>query len=80
MTIEIPEDVAVTAQAHGLTAESYVQSLIDDEVRRIRLPLPPVEPKISMDEFIQEMSAHSDKVPQLPDEAFPQESFYKEHD
>jgi hypothetical protein len=33
-----------------------------------------------MEEFFRVMAAHSDKIPQLPDEAFTRESFYRDHD
>jgi len=35
---------------------------------------------MNIEEFLQKMSAHSDKIPQLPDEAFTRESFYQDHD
>jgi hypothetical protein len=40
----------------------------------------PAERKMDMEAFIRGMAAHSDKIPQLPDEAFTRESFYQDHD
>jgi hypothetical protein len=33
-----------------------------------------------MQAFYDALAAHSDKIPQLPDEAFTRESFYQDHD
>ena len=80
ITMEIPDELAVQAEARGLTTEIYVRSLIDSGARTATLPLPPSEPKIDMKTFLREMAANSDKIPQLPDEAFTRESFYQDHD
>ena len=80
ITIEIPDELAAKAEARGLTPESYVRSLIDSAVRTAPLPLPPAKPSIDMEQFFEAMAAHSDKIPQLPDEAFTRESFYQDHD
>jgi hypothetical protein len=34
----------------------------------------------NLEKFFEEMAAHSDKIPLLPDEAFTRESFYQDHD
>jgi hypothetical protein len=80
ITVEIPDDLAAQVKARGLTPESYVRSLIDDAVRTSPTPLPPAKPKMDMEEFIRKMSEHSEKIPELPDEAFTRESFYQDHD
>ena len=80
VTIEIPDEVAAKAEARGMTPESYVRSLIDDAAGTVPLPLPPAKPKMDMTQFFEAMSAYSDKIPQLPDEAFTRESFYQDHD
>jgi hypothetical protein len=80
ITMEIPDELAAQAEARGLTTESYVRGLIDRASRTIPLPLPPHEPKMNIEEFFKAMAAHSDKIPQLPDEAFTRESFYQDHD
>ena len=78
--IEIPDELAAKAEARGLTTESYVRSLIDSAVCTSPLPLPPAKPRMDMEQFFEAMAAHSDKIPQLPDEAFTRESFYQDHD
>ena len=80
ITVTIPDDFAAQVKARGLTPESYVESLIDDAARMAHAPLPPAKPKMDMESFFQAMSAYSDKIPQLPDEAFTRESFYQDHD
>ena len=81
ITVEIPDEIAAQVQARGLTPESYVRGLIEDAVRKS--PSPTVEqarPKRDMEAFFKAMAAHSEKIPQLPDEAFTRESFYQDHD
>jgi hypothetical protein len=80
ITVEIPDEFAAQVQARGLTPESYVRSLIEDAARNAPLPLPPAKPKIDMQTFLREMAANSEKIPQLPDQAFTRESFYQDHD
>ena len=80
ITIEIPDELAAQAQARGLTPEIYVRSLIDQAAHTSSVPIPPQEPKMDIETFLREMAAHSDKIPQLPDEAFTRESFYQDHD
>jgi hypothetical protein len=80
ITIEIPDELAAQAQARGLTTEIYVRSLIVGAALAVPIPLPPAKPRMDMEEFFEAMSANSDKIPQLPDEAFTRESFYQDHD
>jgi len=79
ITVDIPDEFAAQVKARGLTPEGYVRSLIDDAVRTAPVPLPPPKPKMNLEEFFRAMSAYSDKIPQLPDEAFTRESFYQDH-
>lgn len=78
ITVDIPDELAASVQASGITPEAYVRNLIEELLRR-RAP-EPAPRKITMEEFIRGMTAHSDKIPQLPDEAFTRESFYQDHD
>jgi len=80
ITVTIPDEFAAQVKARGLSPESYVESLIDDAARVATAVLPPAKPKMDMEEFFQAMAAYSDKIPQLPDEAFTRESFYQDHD
>jgi hypothetical protein len=80
ITLDISDELAGRIQAHGLDPQSFAQNLIDDAARNAPLPLPPAKPKVDMKTLLQEMAADSEKIPQLPDEAFTRESFYRDHD
>jgi len=80
ITVEIPDELAAKVQARGLTPESYVLGLIQDAERRVPVPLHLREPRMSIEEFLEAMAAHSDNIPVLPDKAFTRESFYQDHD
>jgi hypothetical protein len=77
VTVEISDELAAQVQARGLTPENFVRSLIDDAVRSAPTP---IRSKEEMEEFFRIMSENSDRIPQLPDEAFTRESFYQDHD
>jgi len=78
VTVDIPDDFAAQIEASGHTPEGYIRSLIEDAVRSAAIP--PARPKMGMPEFVRAMSANSERIPQLPDEAFTRESFYQDHD
>jgi hypothetical protein len=80
ITLDIPDEVAAQARARGLTPENYVRVLIDDAVRGGSRALEPKRGRRDMQAFFQAMAAYSEKIPQLPDEAFTRESFYQGHD
>jgi hypothetical protein len=82
ITVTIPDEFAAQVQARGMNPESYVESLIEDAARTAATTSVPVRPKDKMDmeTFLQKMAAFSDRIPQLPDEAFTRESFYADHD
>lgn len=80
ITIEVPDELAQMAKARGLTPERYVAALIEDAARSAPQPLHLKEPRMSAQEFVHAMAANSDRIPQLPDEAFTRESFYQDHD
>ena len=80
ITVDIPDEAAAQAQARGLTPESYVRKLVEDAVRMAPAPLPPAKPSMNMEKFFDALSAYSDRIPELPDEAFTRESFYQDHD
>ena len=79
ITVDIPDEFAAQVKARGLSPESYVRSLIDDAVRTAAA-LSPARPRMDMEAFFKGMAAYSEKIPQLPDEAFTRESFYQDHD
>jgi hypothetical protein len=82
ITIEIPDELAAQAQARGLTLEVYVRSLIEGAAgsRPLPLPIPRHLPRIDTETFLSNMAKYSEKIPQLPEEAFTRESFYQDHD
>ena len=80
VTANIPDELAAQVEARGLSAESFVQSLIDGAAYAAPKAFPAARPKLDLEEFFQKMAAFSDKIPQLPDEAFTRESFYQDHD
>jgi hypothetical protein len=78
ITVNIPDELAAQAQARGMTPESFVEGLIEDAARAKSEEQQ--APLRDMATFFREMAAYSDKIPQLPDEAFTRESFYQDHD
>jgi hypothetical protein len=80
ITVDIPDELAEQIRARGLTPEGFVRSLIDDAGRNASLPPEPARPERDMEAFFTGMAAYSEKIPQLPDEAFTRESFYQDHD
>jgi hypothetical protein len=81
ITVTIPDEVVSTAESLGLTPERYVEELIAE-----RATISPEQDGGSVDRvakfeaFLRAITAHSDKIPILPDEAFTRESFYQDHD
>jgi len=80
ITVDIPDELAARVQASGMSPEAYVRSLIEEAERHSQESVEEQRPKRDMETFFREMAAHSDKIPQLPDEAFTRESFYQDHD
>ena len=75
--VKIPDELAAQAEARGLTIEHYVQGLLAQRApglsnaRRLR----------SSEEvraWLDSLTQFSDKIPQLPEEAFTRESFYQD--
>ena len=88
ITVTIPDEFAAQVQASGLTPESFVEKLIAEQIAS---PIKKAAHSISlaprrsglardMEAFFKAIVANSDKLPQLPDEAFTRESFYQDHD
>jgi len=80
ITVEIPDDLATQVRARGLTPEGYIRALVEEAVRTAHQTLAPAEPKMDIETFIRGMASFSEKIPQLPDEAYTRESFYRDHD
>jgi hypothetical protein len=80
VTVEIPDEVVAAVQARGETPESYVRALVDEAVRSAPGHAAVAPKKRDIQAFLRAMAKNSDKIPQLPDEAFTRESFYRNHD
>ena len=82
--IELPPEVearlAVEAQARGIEVRTYIESLIEQAVSARSAAGHHQPTSEEMRAFFQTMAANSEKIPQLPDEAFQRESFYQDHD
>jgi hypothetical protein len=76
---EIEARLAAEAQARGIDIEVYVESLLEQAVTAVSSQ-PRRRNREEMRAFYNALAAHSDKIPQLPDEAFTRESFYRDHD
>lgn len=78
VTVTIPDELLAQVKARGITPESFVSELIEDAARaKSEVQLAPVR---DMEAFFKEMTAYSDKIPELPSEAFTRESIYQDHD
>ena len=73
ITVNIPDEVAAQAQARGLSPESYVEALIAENAPTEAASVSPAE----LASYLDAMARHSDKIPDLPIEAFSRESFYE---
>lgn len=93
ITVEIPDHLALAAQARGLSLDRRLAELLAEELASASakepasatmLPAPMSPPRRlgrrNMSMFFEIMAAHSDEIPALPEEAFTRESFYQDHD
>jgi Tfp pilus assembly protein PilN len=75
--VQVPDELAAQAKARGLALEDYAQQLLAQ-----RAPgLSKVGRARSSDEvraWLDSLTQFSDKIPQLPEEAFTRESFYQD--
>ena len=76
---EVEARLAAEAQAHGVDIEVYVESLLEQAVTAVTSQ-PRLRTREEMQAFYNVLAAHSDKIPQLQEEAFTRESFYQDHD
>jgi post-segregation antitoxin (ccd killing protein) len=80
VTVTIPDEIAAQIRARGLTVESYLEKLISEQTGKSETVTGAVNKQADLERFFEEMAAHSDKIPLLPDEAFSRESIYREND
>jgi hypothetical protein len=76
---EFEARLAAEAQARGVEVQTYVESLLEQAMATKIIP-PRRRTREEMRTFFEAMAANSDKIPQLPDDAFTRESFYQDHD
>ena len=76
---EVEARLAAGAQARGVEMRAYVESLLEQAVATGTVP-PRRRTRKEMEAFFEAMAANSEKIPQLPEEAFTRESFYQDHD
>ena len=76
---EIEARLAAEAEARGVEVQVYVERLLEQAITTGTVP-PRRRTREEMRAFFEAMAANSDKIPQLPDEAFTRESFYQDHD
>jgi hypothetical protein len=79
ITVTSPDDPAARIEARGFSPQGFVEGLIE-RASHVALLSPGRMGQRDMQRFFREISAHSDNIPQLPDEAFTRESFYRDHD
>jgi len=77
---EVEARLAAQAQAHGMGVQAYVERLLNQAlgVKNASGWRQPTTAEAAV--FFETMAAKSEKIPQLPDEAFRRESFYQDHD
>jgi hypothetical protein len=75
---DIEKRLIEAARAEGLEPDAYAARLIASTIaartRDKHLS------KEELERFFSGMARHSDKIPDLPDEAYTRESFYQDHD
>jgi hypothetical protein len=78
ITVNVPDELVAEAEARGITAETFIRSLIENATRSSGSHQSP--PKPDLESFFHEMAAHTNAILQLPDEAFTREGIYQDHD
>ena len=77
---EVEARLAAEAQARGVQVQTYIENLIEQAVSARSGTSHHQPTSEEMRAFFQAMAANSERVPQLPDEAFQREGFYQDHD
>ncbi len=70
ITVTIPDELAAQAQTRGLTPERYVEKLLAEQSSAPQPQAGAVDKLAKLEKFFEEVAAHSDKIPLLPDEVF----------
>jgi hypothetical protein len=83
---EVEKRLAEAARAEGLEPGAYASRLISATINApidVRTDVLTSEKHLSQEELerlLDRLASHSDKIPDLPDEAYTRESFYQDHD
>jgi hypothetical protein len=77
ITVTVPDELAVQAQARGISVQAYVQSLVEEARRRSAAPEHGRTTE-QIEAFFEAMAEGSEKLPLLPTESFSRESFYRD--
>jgi hypothetical protein len=75
---DLEETLAAQAKAAGLSVQDYVQSILEQ-----RLATEAPEQELTLEEFeaaLDGLAEYSDKIPDLPLEAFSRRGIYRDHD
>jgi len=82
VTVNIPDEMAAQAVAQGTSPESFVEKLLVEQATSTRPGT--IMPKTkTLEEFnasLDRLAQFSNKIPDLPIEAFSRASFYEDHD
>lgn len=78
VTPETAQRLRDQAQARGMDLAAYAESVLQKTAARDSLIHRP-KTRQEIDAFFAAMSENSEKLPQLPDEAFTRQSFYEGH-
>lgn len=78
VTVTIPDQIVIEAQARGLPVEVYVQNLVEEAGRKsLSSSHSPRAPE-QIEAFFEAMAEGSRRLPALPTESFTRESFYQD--
>jgi post-segregation antitoxin (ccd killing protein) len=77
---EVEARLTEQAQARGVEVSAYVESLLEAAVAARSVSVRRQPTREEMRAFFEAMAASSEKLPQLPDEAFERKSFHQGHD
>jgi hypothetical protein len=82
VTVNIPDELAAKAIADGSTPENYVEKLIAEKTASPQTGIirPRAKTREEFNAALDRLAQFSDKIPDLPIEAFSRSSFYEDHD
>jgi hypothetical protein len=75
--VKIPDELAAQAKARGIAVEEYVQELLALRAS-LRSNVGRLRSSEEIRAWLDSLTQFSDKIPQLPEDAFTRESFYQD--